>query len=1406
MKRRHLLLVLLSLIISVCMLAIAGCGSCGDAVALPTPVVNIDKNGVASWAADENASGYSYKIDDGEEKATTGTSVTLKNGQSISVKAVGDGKNYLDSDWSEVKTFRKPAEKLGTPVVTIDEDGLASWTADSNASKYLLKIDTTESETTETTVQLTDGQSIQVKAVAASTAYIDSEWSEVQTYDADSAATLPHLTKPTVTVDDNGVASWTADTDAVGYSVKINDNDPYETDDTEVSLSLGDTIQVKALGDGVNNLDSEWSDEVKYEEKAPETPGTLKKPVVVVDEHGFATWVAVPNASGYAYKINDVAAPQSLPATTHAVHLENVGDKIQVKALGDGENYLDSDWSDVAVYEDSTLVPAEPEQLSTPILTINGSGLAQWSPVLNTTKYAYQIGTAEPVVTTDRSKQLSDGESIKVKAVGDGKYFSDSEWTETKTYTAGSDNQPDIALSSHAQFLAADKGADIKVMGVVTGMTNNHIYFQDGDGGYLLYEKNGLSADVKSQVSVGKAIVVTGKKDIYTSSTYKGLHEIISATVEVVSTGNASAVDVTNKFIAASAMTDTALYNLQSMLVTIKGVTLVKDGDNYFVSIGNNSAQFYLKGSSQVLDSTALNTVQALFEANIGKTADVTGYVTLYHDTFQLQPSLGGLKVVLDAPVVETTSTGAYWTPNPNASGYKYVITHNDGTTVENTTALTSITLQDKDKIKVKALGGGDYKDSAYSEEKTYNAPAAPVKLAAPTVTVAADGTVSWSHTDPSVTFKYYLGNNLTAASLAGVQWTVPQSGTVVKLDGDHNSIAVVACAYNEMTLDSDAKIITKLDKPTGFNFGADTANPGHVLITWTKPANAGDDTKYTVVINGTEHNADNEEYSILLKSYTSIKVKANASNGFAESDWVDITAQYLAYYDANKPNVQTTDSTMQNLASSGNMSGDNNNAETSNLDPNIFYVKSEKTNNGQNHVGLSGGVFRLYKNETATLTVTAQNGVEIDSIQVTLASGNNTTTDFAVLKVVVDDNTVTGDDGEYLINSTSFALSNTDADKQIWIESIVISHTVPNFTDEQKVNFVADALAIPAPYETTDTEYTYHLPLTERNYNTIISWNITGLQSGDSYTASTGVLVVARRLGTTASLSATATVSLTSGASATTNALPISVPAIVVTPLGIPNVAINSTGLASWAAVPNATGYVIKLNNVDQAETTDLSKQLANGDKIQVKAVSNSVLYSDSDFSAEQTYVQGQRNVIKLAELDFAGDDKANIVFSKKNQAYTGSFDATYDKQTWTFTNFNNQNAGSYGAWMCVKAGHSTYTFSEDGTGTNPSHLPASVSTTIADTVKYFVIKTTIAATNRDSVTGVKLIVNNGSGDHEVTVNLDDFKAGEVTINIPEQYQGEGYTYTLKISMTNKSNGFVEFNSIACHGYAKEN
>lgn len=231
---------------------------------LTAPSVTVSATGLASWAAVANASGYMYKIDDGQEVSlpTTTLSYQLSAGQKFAVKAVGDEINFLDSSYSESKTY---VAKLATPVVVIDaETGIATWAEVANAASYVYKInDGEETPVTERSVQLIENDTFVVKAVSSNTAaYTDSDYSAAQTYTA--AGVVVALDKPVVEIDEEGNASWTAVENAQGYVYKINDGAEQNTAALTVKLQDGDTIVVKAKGDGVDFTDSAYSDAKTY--------------------------------------------------------------------------------------------------------------------------------------------------------------------------------------------------------------------------------------------------------------------------------------------------------------------------------------------------------------------------------------------------------------------------------------------------------------------------------------------------------------------------------------------------------------------------------------------------------------------------------------------------------------------------------------------------------------------------------------------------------------------------------------------------------------------------------------------------------------------------------------------------------------------------------------------------------------------------------------------------------------------------------------------------------------------------------------------------------------------------------------------------------------------------------------
>ena len=120
-----------------------------------------------------------------------------------------------------------------------------------------------------------------------------------------------------------------------------------------------------------------------------------------------------------------------------------------------------------------------------------------------------------------------------------------------------------------------------------------------------------------------------------------------------------------------------------------------------------------------------------------------------------------------------------------------------------------------------------------------------------------------------------------------------------------------------------------------------------------------------------------------------------------------------------------------------GNMTGEND-ATTLGLDATIFSAVSEKTNGGQNHVGLNkAGNIRLYKGDTSTLTISVVSGYKIVSVEIVYAAS---TKDAGVLVVTNGTDVLTGANDVYTVDGSKVVLSNSGTD-QVHITSIVITY-----------------------------------------------------------------------------------------------------------------------------------------------------------------------------------------------------------------------------------------------------------------------------------------------------------------------------------------------------------------------------
>ena len=272
--------------------------------------------------------------------------------------------------------------------------------------------------------------------------------------DEDAPTSTPQkLSAPVVTLTDN-VASWSADSNADKFEISLDGDLSYvENSVTSKTLTDGQTFKIRAVGDGSSYSTSDWSNSVTYTAgTSTPQPTKLGTPTVAISDEGLASWSEVANASSYVYKINGGA---ETPTTATSVQLTN-GQSIVVKAVGDGTNYTDGDYSASQTYTAGTPTP-QPTKLGTPTVTISSTGLASWTAVANASSYVYKIDGGAETSTTATSVQLSNGQSIVVKAVGDGTNYTDGDYSASQTYTT---DTPDAVIIVDEYFLRGELVAE----------------------------------------------------------------------------------------------------------------------------------------------------------------------------------------------------------------------------------------------------------------------------------------------------------------------------------------------------------------------------------------------------------------------------------------------------------------------------------------------------------------------------------------------------------------------------------------------------------------------------------------------------------------------------------------------------------------------------------------------------------------------------------------------------------------------------------------------------------------------------------------------------------------------------------------------------------------------------------
>ena len=433
-----------------------------------TGTLTLNGNNVASAVVTAvNASSITFGV---------GNTGSATNGQAnvtaieVIYKAVGGGSQ-------EPEDPEQPAEPvvLATPVVTVDDNGTASWEAVDNAVSYayLINEGPVELSTTELFVQLENGQSIKVKAVGDGTNYTNSAYSAVVTY----TATTTEPEDPEQPVDpENPEPEDPVVSSEVSLSFEDKVNRTVFTENQQVWEQNG--IIVTNDKAGAQNVMGDYANPVRFYGGSTlkvEYTG-MTKIVFTCGSSAYATTFknSIADSDNYASTVEGSVVTVVLNTAVNSFEV-TISAQVRMNSIDVTATAGGSQEPETPVEPEDPEQPAEPVVLTAPVVTVNENGVASWEAVANAVSYVYVINDGEEVPTTELSVQLENGQSIKVKAVGNGTEYTDSAFSAVVTFTAPT-VEPEVPTYTNTDFTNVEKDLYVDYVGIVVPFIANNNY------------------------------------------------------------------------------------------------------------------------------------------------------------------------------------------------------------------------------------------------------------------------------------------------------------------------------------------------------------------------------------------------------------------------------------------------------------------------------------------------------------------------------------------------------------------------------------------------------------------------------------------------------------------------------------------------------------------------------------------------------------------------------------------------------------------------------------------------------------------------------------------------------------------------------------------------------------------
>ncbi|MBR0224440.1 MAG: fibronectin type III domain-containing protein [Thermoguttaceae bacterium] len=476
------------------------------------------------------------------------------------------------------------------------------------------------------------------------------------------------------------------------------------------------------------------------------------------------TWNSVQNASGYTLQVrkegenswSNVFVNRSFANCSYtASGLEsNTQYHFRMKAVGDGSEYADTDWSNVIT------VTTTQRELAAPTLTLGTTTpstiAVTWKAVGGADGYRVEYKKANESDSAWRPAVESTGATnfvvstldedtnyhVRVRALANpGSKYGDSPWSAT---LAAKTTKPTPLVTLAAPTLSIVAGQTTSTSFQATWNSVDHAV------GYALQLKSAGAADseyhtvatnlVDTKYTVSANLTPGASYDVrvqalaevgsgYATSAWSAAQRVVTLRDKLVAP-TLSVVDATAGTITVSwrsSSSGIASYTLAYRKVGVSGWTTALDRQSQTTKIVSNLEE-HTPYEFRVMAHSANSSVDDS-DWSVVQTGQ-----TLY-------------KTALDAPTISVDSVtpraiNLTWTASPNAAGYalQYKTSGSSTWSREYSTTATSYSFDDMTpetvynvRVKAVAPAGGDYNDSAWTS-KNVSTPA-DQKLAAPTIT-----------------------------------------------------------------------------------------------------------------------------------------------------------------------------------------------------------------------------------------------------------------------------------------------------------------------------------------------------------------------------------------------------------------------------------------------------------------------------------------------------------------------------------------------------------------------------------------------------------------------------------------------------------------------------------------------